>query len=42
MLHNKWSHLSEKPMYRNKEYPPLSAIREKPVQQQKPSTTKNK
>ena len=31
MLHNKRSHLNEKPAHRNKEQPPLTTAREKPA-----------
>ena len=39
---NKRNHCSEKPSHCNEESPPLTTTGEKPVQQQRPSTAKNK
>ena len=35
-------HCNEKPMHCNEQQPPLTATREKPDQQQRPSTARNK
>ena len=40
-LHSKRSHRDEMPTPCNKEQPPRVTMREKPVQQQRPSTTRN-
>ena len=41
-LHKKRSHCSEKPTHHSEEQLPLSATREKPMQQRRPTTVKNK
>ena len=42
VLHNKGSHCSKKPVQRTEEWLPLAPTREKPMQQQRPGTAKNK
>ena len=42
VLSNKRSHCNEKPPHLNIELPPVTATSKKPMQQQRPSTSKNK
>ena len=42
MLNHQRSHCNEKPPHLNIEFPPVSATSKKPMQQQRPSTSKNK
>ena len=42
VLRKKGSHEKQTPAHHDREWPPLAACREKPTQQQRPSTAKNK